>query len=199
MTLLSFSAFLSHIPWDPLSHLHQLLSWNVSSMLQPQDSETGFWVYVPVNLLLLSTQNIALSSMFSTKITAWQTPSFSINLCPVRLILITSFKTADPHPYSSSSQFSTLLFIFSQKSSESCSVVSDSLQPHWLWEWTMRFHSPWTSPGKNIGVSSHSLLQGIFPNQGSNSGLPHCREILYQLSHQGSPRIQEWIVYTFSF
>lgn len=42
MTLLSFSAFLSHIPWDPLSHLHQLLSWNVSSMLQPQDSGTGF-------------------------------------------------------------------------------------------------------------------------------------------------------------
>ena len=98
MTLLSFSAFLSHIPQDPQSHLHQLLSWNVSSTLQPQDSGTGFWVYGPVNLLLLSTQNIPLSSMFSTKITTWQTPSFSLNLCPVRLILISSFKITNLHP-----------------------------------------------------------------------------------------------------
>ena len=98
MTLLSFSAFLSHIPQDPQSHLHQLLSWNVSSTLQPQDSGTGFWVYGPVNLLLLSTQNIPLSSMFSTKITTWQTPSFSLNLGPVRLILISSFKITNLHP-----------------------------------------------------------------------------------------------------
>ena len=42
------------------------------------------------------------------------------------------------------------------------------------------------SPGKNIGVGCHAFLQGIFPTQGSNSGLPHCRRILYQLSHQGS-------------
>ena len=43
------------------------------------------------------------------------------------------------------------------------------------------------SPGKNTGVGCHALLQGIFPIQGSNPGLPHCRWILYQLSHQGSP------------
>ena len=47
--------------------------------------------------------------------------------------------------------------------------------------------SPWNSPGRNTGVGSHSLLQGIFPTQGSNSGLPHCRWILYQMSHQGNP------------
>ena len=41
------------------------------------------------------------------------------------------------------------------------------------------------SPGKNTGVGSHSLLQGIFPTQGSNPGLLHCRQILYHLSHQG--------------
>ena len=41
-------------------------------------------------------------------------------------------------------------------------------------------------PGQNTGVGSCSLLQGIFPTQGSNTGLPHCRWILYQLSHQGS-------------
>ena len=46
---------------------------------------------------------------------------------------------------------------------------------------------------KNIGVSSHSLLQGIFPTHGSNPGLPHCRQILYQLGHQGRPRILEWV------
>ena len=60
---------------------------------------------------------------------------------------------------------------------ESHSVVSNSLRPH-------RLHTPWSSPGQNTGVGSHSLLQGIFPTQGSNPGLPHCRRILYQLSHQ---------------
>ena len=54
-------------------------------------------------------------------------------------------------------------------------------------------YSPWNSPGQNTGVGSLSLLQGIFPTQGSNPGLPHCRQILYQLSHQGSPRILEWV------
>ena len=48
--------------------------------------------------------------------------------------------------------------------------------------------SPWNSLGQNTGVSSLSLLQGIFPTQGLKTGLPHCRQILYQLSSQGSPR-----------
>ena len=43
---------------------------------------------------------------------------------------------------------------------------------------------PWRSPDKNTGVGCHALLQGIFPTQGSNSGLPHCRWILYHLRHQ---------------
>ena len=59
------------------------------------------------------------------------------------------------------------------------------------------FVTPWNSPGQNTGVGSLSLLQGIFPTQGSNPGLPHCR-ILSQLSHQGSPRILEWVAYPFS-
>ena len=45
------------------------------------------------------------------------------------------------------------------------------------------------SPGKNTEVGCHVLLQGIFTTQGSNPGLPHCRWILYHLSHQGSPRL----------
>ena len=51
---------------------------------------------------------------------------------------------------------------------------------------------------KNTGVGSLSLLQRIFPTQGSNLGLQHCRQILYELSHKGSPRILEWVAYPFS-
>ena len=75
--------------------------------------------------------------------------------------------------------------------SESCSVLSNSLRPHGL-------YSPWNSLGQNTGVGSLSLLQGIFPIQGSNPGLPCCRRILYQLSRKGSPRILEWVAYPFS-
>ena len=49
---------------------------------------------------------------------------------------------------------------------------------------SLRPHGP-NSPGQNTGVGGLSLLQGIFPTQGSNPGLPHCRRILYQLSHKG--------------
>ena len=54
------------------------------------------------------------------------------------------------------------------------------------------------SPGKNTGVGCHTLLQGIFPSQGSNPGLPHCRWIFYHLSHQGSPIKLEWVADPFS-
>ena len=65
-----------------------------------------------------------------------------------------------------------------ESKSETHSVVSNSLRPH-------RLYSPWNSPGQNTGVGSRSLLQEIFLTQGSNPGLPHCRQILYQLSQQG--------------
>ena len=65
------------------------------------------------------------------------------------------------------------------------SVVSDSLRPRGL-QPTRLLH-PWDSPGKNTGVGCHFLLQGIFPTQGSNAGLPHWRQTLKPLSHQGSP------------
>ena len=54
------------------------------------------------------------------------------------------------------------------------------------------------SPGKNTGVGCHALLQGIFQTQGSNPCLPHCKRILYSLSHQGSPWILNWVAYPFS-
>ena len=66
------------------------------------------------------------------------------------------------------------------------SVMSDSLKP-------LDYRPPGSSvhgdaPGKNTGVGCHALLQGIFLTQGLNPGLLHCRWILYQLSHQGSPQ-----------
>ena len=59
-------------------------------------------------------------------------------------------------------------------------------------------YSPWNSPGQNTRVGSLSLLQGIFPTQESNPDLLHCRQILYQLSHKGTPRILERVAYPFS-
>ena len=66
---------------------------------------------------------------------------------------------------------------------------SNSLRPQGL-------YSPWNSPGQHTGVDSLSLLR--IPTQGSNPGLPHCRQILYQLGHKGSSRILEWVAYPFS-
>ena len=82
-------------------------------------------------------------------------------------------------------------YLSDESESWSRSVVSNSLLPHGL-------YSPWNSPGQNTGVGSLPLLQGIFPIQGSNPGLPNCRQIVYQLSHQGSPTILEWVAYPFS-
>ena len=65
--------------------------------------------------------------------------------------------------------------------------MSDSLWPHGL-------YSPWNSPGQNTGVGSLSLLQGIFPTRGVNSGLPHCRRIVYQLSDQETILLYDSII-----
>ena len=72
------------------------------------------------------------------------------------------------------------------KWSQSCSVVSDSFQPHGL-------YSPLNFPAQNIGVGGLSLLQGIFLTQSSNPGLLHCMQILYQQSHKGSPQEHAFI------
>ena len=71
------------------------------------------------------------------------------------------------------------------KVTQSCPTLCDS-------------YSPWNSPGQNTGVGSVSLLQKIFQTQGSKPGLRHCRQILYHLSHKGSPRILEWVACLFS-
>ena len=66
-----------------------------------------------------------------------------------------------------------------EKVTQSCPVLCD----------LMNYYSPWNSPGQNTRVGSLSFLQGIFPIQGLNPGLPHCRQIFQQLSHKGSPRL----------
>ena len=93
--------------------------------------------------------------------------------------------------YCLSHQGSPILSLKVKVKVESRSIVSYSLQPHEL-------YSPWNSPGHSTGVGSLSLLQGIFPTQGLNPGFPHYRQILYQLSHKGSPKILEWVAYSFS-
>ena len=71
-----------------------------------------------------------------------------------------------------------------KKWSQSCSVLSTLCDPI--------DYSPWNSLGQNTGEGSISLLQEIFPNQGSNPGLLHCRQIFYQLSHKRSPHSREY-------
>ena len=76
-----------------------------------------------------------------------------------------------------------LQFMGSQRvGHDSCPVVCTE---------SARLLRPWDSPGKNTRMDSHSLLQGIFPTQESNLGLPHCRQILYCLSQQGSPYLRQ--------
>ena len=70
------------------------------------------------------------------------------------------------------------------KVKRSLSVMSDSLRPHGLQP--PRLLHPWDFPDKSTEVRCHFLLQGIFPTQGLNPGLPHCGQMLYPLSHQGS-------------
>ena len=81
----------------------------------------------------------------------------------------------------------TRVYIYIHMCVLSHSVMSNCLQLQGLQLLDSSVHG--NSPGKNIGVACHDLLQGIFPTQRQNPGLPHCRRILYHLSRQGSPYI----------
>ena len=78
-----------------------------------------------------------------------------------------------------------------ESENESRAVMCDCLWLHGLYR-------QWNPPVQNTGAGSHSLPEGIFPTQGLNPGLPHCRQTLYQLNHKRSPRILEWLAYLFS-
>ena len=79
-------------------------------------------------------------------------------------------------------------FLIWQKEKMLVTVVSNS---SWPVDCSPTGYSPWNSPGKNTGVSSHSLLQEIFPTQGLNLHLLHCWQILYSLSHYEIPNLTE--------
>ena len=74
--------------------------------------------------------------------------------------------------------------------------MSNSVRPYGLQPASLLW--PWDSPDKNTGMDCHTLLQAIFLIQGSNLGLPHCRRIIYCMSHQVSLWILEWVAYPFS-
>ena len=78
-------------------------------------------------------------------------------------------------------ELSVFMHVYAMSVTQSCPTLCDPMTC------PTRLLCPWDSPGKNTGVGSHSLLQGIFPTQGLNPGLLPCRQILYHLSHQGSP------------
>ena len=119
----------------------------------------------------------------------WNLPGLSK---PKSYLVLVTIRSVDFTPFQFSVFSKCCMFMyFSVVKSESRSVVSNSLRGHEL-------YNPWNSPGQNTGGGSLSLLQGIFHTQGSNLGLPHCRWILYQLSHKRSPRILEWVPYPYS-
>ena len=73
-----------------------------------------------------------------------------------------------------------------------CSLPKTVIWSTWFWVgltggWISNQSGVWNSPGKNTEVGGHYLLREIFPTQESNPGLLHCRQVLYSLSHQGSP------------
>ena len=74
----------------------------------------------------------------------------------------------------------TVLSKWKVKAAQSCATLCNTMDG-------TRLLCPWDSPGKNTRVGCYSLFQGIFPTQGLNPGFLHCRQILYHLSHQGSP------------
>ena len=110
----------------------------------------------------------ALEGRFLTTVLPWRTLKIFVNwfISPYPLL-------SKRRVHKESLKMSTNIL---SSESESRSVLSSSLQPHGL-------YSPWNSPGQNTEVGSCSLLQGIFPTQGSNPGLLCCRRILYQLSY----------------
>ena len=124
--------------------------------------------------------------------TASVLPMQSQGWFPLWLTGLISFSPRDSQESSPASQFqsissSALSLLYGPTNtctceSESRSVMSDSLPPHGL-------YSQWNSPGQNTGVCSLSLLQGIFPIQGLNSGLPHCKQISYSWSTR---KVQEY-------
>ena len=115
-------------------------------------------------------------------------PCYSLELCFQMGIYFFFF-----FAFSFSSFHSKVILFYTLSSRWRSSEVKVTLLCSILW--LHGIYSPWNSAGQNTRVGSCSLLHGIFPTHGSNPGLLYCRHLLYQLSHEGSPRILEWVAY----
>ena len=187
--------------------VHEVMTYEVRvqaqrSAIQPrkQQCELRFWDTPPTEMFLIpffSLPWISLSCLIHPQLSMKNQPSlgplhspyFSIITCPPKHIEkqnpagVWRMKGPERPPSGRGGEaWNPHNSINTYWKSESHSVMSDSLPPYGL-------YSPWNSTGQNTGVGNLSLLQGIFPTQGSNPGLPHCRQILYQLSHKRSPNI----------
>ena len=124
-------------------------------------------------------------------------PTDSFNLCSDTCNYTSGAKHKIPraqpfHPVTPHPKWGAALCLVAQPCLTLCNPMDCSLPGSSVHE---------DSPGKNTGVSCHALLQGsshpgIEPR--SPASLPHCGQVLYHLSHHGSPRILEWVVYPFS-
>ena len=176
---------------------HSLLPCRVSAE-RPAVKHMGFPVYVTCCFSLVAFNILSLCLVFVSLITIcvspWVYPIWD-SLFLLDLIGYFLFHAGEIFNYNLFKKFLIpfiFLFLFWKwKESKSLSVVSDSLWPHGL-------YSPYNSLGQNTRVGSLSLLQGNFPTQRSNPGLLHCRQILYHLSHKGSPIIRMLVHLIFS-
>ena len=155
------------------------MTWHTHSPLTRAIDDTKKWLILCCLMLNLaqSIRQVVYRSVMEDifhRIQKWSLNNLDLN-CKGPLIHV-SPHTLQPPPHSNT---------WKGSETESRSVVSDSLRENGL-------YSPWNSPGQNTGMGSCSLLQEIFPTQGSNPDLPHCRWILYHLNQEGS---NTWVLH----
>ena len=161
-------------PWDPPGKntgvgCHFLLQ----CMKVKSESEVAQSCPTLSNLMDCSLPGSSIHGIFQARVLEWGAIAFSSN------VGATLMKKKLPFWWMMLIIGESIYVWGKESESESHSAMFDSLWPHGL-------YSPWNSPGQNAGMGSLSLLQGIFPTQGLNPGLPNSRHILYQLSHKGS-------------
>ena len=146
-------------------------------------------MYFKFSLIIIIIPNSPLKKIFLSisKSIFFHSPSL-----PPFLFLSSSSPSSSPSILASFPFFSLSHTNYFVSESESHLAVSDPFQPHGLYP--ARLLHPWDFTGKNTGVGCCFLLQGIFPTQRSNLGIPHCKQTLYCLSHRGSPRNWHFIL-----
>ena len=154
---------------QPLTSLRSCPHWNAAAR--------GYHHFGTFSVRILNLQPLPWKSGFPWSTREENFISLCFHICSLGLISPSPEWNPRPsHDFSDHSEVGLRV---------SPSVISYSLWAQGLWPAGLL--CSWNPPGKNMGVGSHSLLQGVFPTQGSNPDLLHWRQILYHLSHQGSP------------